>query len=199
MIIEAGYDLHELLYPRLIRDHERHGGEGTPLWVVALDDELRYLYTRPAVARFRGPLSDHGAEIASCLHDHEGLWNIRYYALAYYRKTGPNDQCHWLHHDELALSDCTELEPFELLGQMVFDEDGYYSTVPRYSFRDYPGHRHLPRAAVIPGPHGLDCRCLACEQHADDMVELRSLDDDARVGLPVGDVEPGDGLDPSDG
>jgi hypothetical protein len=67
MIIEAGRDLHELLYPRLIRDHEANGSEGPPLWVAALDDKLRYLYTRPAVTPVRLPLSDHAADIAACL------------------------------------------------------------------------------------------------------------------------------------
>ncbi|KQO47224.1 MULTISPECIES: hypothetical protein [unclassified Frigoribacterium] len=168
MIIEAGCDLHELLYPRLIRDHEANGVEGAPLWVAALDDELRYLFTRPAVTPLRLPLSDHAADIAACLDD-----------------------------ADRSVEECPELAAFDLLGQIAFDEAGYYSTLPRHSFRDYAGRQDLPRAAVIAGPHEYGCSCLACEQYADDIAELRRRARECEGGGVTGDDDPlRDGLDP---
>lgn len=195
MIIEAGCDLHELLYPRLIRDHEANGGEGAPLSVAALDDELRYLFTRPAVTPVRLPLSDHAADIAACLDD--DLWNVRYYVLAHYLKSRPDDQGFWLDDADRSVEECPELAAFDLLGQIAFDEAGYYSTLPRHSFRDYAGRQDLPRAAVIAGPHEYGCSCLACEQYADDIAELRRRARECEGGGVTGDDDPlRDGLDP---
>jgi len=52
MIIEAGCDLHELLHPRLIRDHEANGALGAPLSVLSLDDADRSVEARPELAVF---------------------------------------------------------------------------------------------------------------------------------------------------
>ena len=51
MITEAGCDLHELLHPTLIRDHDKNGGEAAPLCVVALDEKLGHLCTQPELQR----------------------------------------------------------------------------------------------------------------------------------------------------
>lgn len=171
MIIEAGYDLHELLYPRLIRDHDKNAADGDPLWVVALDDKLRFLFMRPAAPKVRLPLTEHAAEIAACLDD--DLSSPKYVVLAFFLRTAPDHPPHWLYELGHVWDACPELAGFEMLGQIAFDEDGYYSSLPRYSFRDYAGHQDLPRAAVIAGPHPCDCACLACEQHAEDVAALR--------------------------
>jgi hypothetical protein len=77
-------------------------------------------------------------------------------------------------HDNIAQEVYEEDEPLrtapefdgrQFLGRLVFDEEFTYSSAPRYSFRDYPLHGDLPRAAVVKGPHPeFDCRCLACAQ-----------------------------------
>ena len=141
MIIEAGCDLHELLNPRLIRDHEANGAVGAPLSVVSIDDELRYLYPRPAATPVRLPLFGHAADIAACLDG--GFWNVRNDVLAQHLKTRSDDKSFWLDDADRSVEARPELAAFDLLGQIAFDEDGYYSTLPRHSFRDLASRQDL--------------------------------------------------------
>jgi hypothetical protein len=62
----------------------------------------------------------------------------------------------------------------ELLGQVVFDSSGYWSTVPRFDFREYIGLEHLPRSVSVLGPHELGCECVACV-HFEQMLHENRL------------------------
>lgn len=71
----------------------------------------------------------------------------------------------WLYETDERIRLMPALTDYHLLGRVVFDPEGFYSSVPRYSFRDYPALSDLPRSATIRGPHEVGCQCFSCEQY----------------------------------
>ncbi|MCS5736248.1 hypothetical protein [Herbiconiux daphne] len=159
MIIEAGYDVLQLIEPVVHRDDtSRHS-----LWVLGLDSDLRLLFLDIAARFVQHDAVDYLKQIDACLS--QSIRPVRYVVLAYHDHSRRWEPDGWLDAIDECLSARPEFAGRELLGQVVFTDDGYFSTVPRYSFRDYPSLEALPRAAACAGPHlFLDCGCLACRQ-----------------------------------
>ena len=89
----------------------------------------------------RLPLSGHATDIAACLDG--GFWNVRNDVLAQHLETRSDDKSFWLDDADRSVEARPELAAFDLLGQIAFDEDGYYSTLPRHSFRDLASRKDL--------------------------------------------------------
>jgi len=168
MIIEAGYDVLTLLWPEVRKDAESKRA----LWVLNLDAELHFLSLRKACKDMTKPIEAYVREIRKVLTS--DFRPVRYYVLAH---TTPEIRIRhdgWLHDIDESLSRVPALIDHHLLGQVVFDPKGYYSTVPRYSFRDYPGLADLPRSASFAGPHPFGCQCPACEKFERTLAENRT-------------------------
>ncbi|HAM26360.1 MAG TPA: hypothetical protein DCP11_06510 [Microbacteriaceae bacterium] len=159
MIIEAGYDIHQILHGEIFSRGTRTKG----LWVVGMDENLRLLITTRATGHMNGPIAEHLDELLAALTRTPGT--VRYYALAYAVDRLPEDNANCPHHVDEPFFASPALAPYELLGRVVFDDTSMCSTVPRYSFRDYPSLAHLPRTGVVLGPHDVSCTCFACTQH----------------------------------
>lgn len=168
MIIEAGYDLFQLFAPKLFRRRIERRRKG--MWVIAMDKNLRELDMRKVSSRDSETVEDCIPKIAKTLNRSD-LGQIVYYAFARLDTDLPSDMSCALEDQAEALAMAPELISFELLGNYVSDGRGVYSRGPRYSFRDYIGMEHLPRVAILPGPHSYPCECLACTQH-DEMLRI---------------------------
>jgi hypothetical protein len=187
MIIEAGYDIVELLLNGVAKRHSDdtrlHDDGEHPLWVLTMDAQLRYWSTTRVVDRMGASTGDHVEDIARTLND-EPQHSV-YYVLAHTTNVRRDDDDDWLYEADQIIKDHPSLAGHELLGHVVFDATGFFSTVPRYSFRDYIGLEHLPRAASCAGPHEwLDCPCAACVQF-DELLQAnrqRSTNRSARLG-----------------
>jgi hypothetical protein len=170
MIVEAGYDLAELVHPFLFGDGAHVGA----LWVLALDKELRYLYKREVAVDACDSIGPHFDAIIGSL---ERPW-VHYFAIAQrLRCLGDAPYLNIDYTIEERLKDLAAAHGFEFLGHMMFDTDGWYSTGPMYRFRDYYLD-NLPLAAVIPGPHPFDCPCIACKPHQRIIQGLHLVDED---------------------
>lgn len=169
MIIEAGYDLQQLIYPELFADEASRRA----LWVMAMDEDLRFLFTRKVRDEVPGSLEDAVPELAAVLDGDP--WKPHYFVLAHMVPSmGPGIEGE-VHQEDERIASAGALAKYELLGRLVFDDEYVYSSAPRYSFRDYVGCEDLPRVAVIPGPHELlSCPCLACAQHEAKLGRARS-------------------------
>ena len=179
MIIEAGYDLVQILHPEVLAD----AASRRALWMLAADKDLRLLEVSPVCPEFSGSLEPHVADIVAAI---AGCYRpVRYFALAH--TVSPLDCDDWprISWEDEALREAHNFEPDQFLGRLVFDGDHIHSSAPRYSFRDYVGRENLPRAAVIAGPHFGDCECLACSQFNEMMAEYRALREAAEPG-PAG-------------
>lgn len=169
MIIEAGYDLQQLIGPELFADEASRGS----LWVMAMDEDLRFLFTRKVRDEVPGSLEDAVPELVAVL-DGAPL-EPHYFVLAHMVPSMGPDIADEVHREDERIHSAVALAKYELLGRLVFDDEYVYSSAPRYSFRDYVGCENLPRAAVIPGPHEfLSCACLACAQHEAKLERARS-------------------------
>ncbi|SKA98989.1 hypothetical protein SAMN06295879_2645 [Agreia bicolorata] len=175
MIIEAGYDIVELLINGVAnrRKKDTEDVDENPLWVLTMDSQLRYWSTTRVVDRMGSSSAEHVDDIARTLNEEPRY--SRYYVLAHAERADKRDDDDWLYDLDQIIKHHPALEGHELLGHVVFDDTGAFSTVPRYSFRDYVGLEHLPRAASFPGPHEwLDCPCAACVQHEKLLKEIRT-------------------------
>jgi hypothetical protein len=177
MIIEAGYDILELLVNsvanRQSTDPSDNAVRDGPLWVLTMDAQLRYWQTTRVVDKMGSSTDEHIDDIARKLNEepHHSV----YYVLAHTTSVTRQADDDWLYHLDQSIKHHPALEGHELLGQVVFDETGYFSTVPRYSFRDYAGLEHLPRAASFTGPHAWsNCLCAGCVQHEVLLKEIRA-------------------------
>ncbi|HEY0260633.1 MAG TPA: hypothetical protein VGC18_12375 [Lacisediminihabitans sp.] len=160
MIIEAGYDILQLLCPEVMKDAESQRA----VWVLSMDERLRLLFIGVVAPTAADRIESHVEDIAKALTRHPGP--AKYYVVARTVQSHKGESGDWLRQEDERLNHLPALADHELLGQVVFDPDGYFSSVPRYSFRDYPELEHLPRTAILPGPHPLmSCDCLACVQH----------------------------------
>lgn len=159
MIVEAGYDVMTLLDPEVRRDDDSMSA----LWVLVLDENLRYLQLNKALETMSGSADLHVDQIVKSLTC--GFGYPKYFVLAHGEPQAMRHDDGWLHDIDERIRKSPALVEFYLLGQVVFDPEGYYSSVARYSFRDYIGLEHLPRSASFPGPHAYPCDCPACKQH----------------------------------
>ncbi|HEY8914265.1 hypothetical protein [Lacisediminihabitans sp.] len=159
MIIEAGYDIHQILHGEIFSG----GVLAQGLWVMGMDENLRLLFTRKVSGQAIGSIEEHPDDLLAALTDSPAT--VRYYALAYSVDRLPEHHELCPYHDDEPLLEVPALKPYELLGRVVYDDGSMCSTVPRCSFRDYPSLAHLPRTGVVLGPHDADCTCFACTQH----------------------------------
>ncbi|WP_142206650.1 hypothetical protein [Subtercola boreus] len=168
MIIEAGYDIHQLFSGVFREGTETRKG----LWIMAMDEDLRLCFLRPVTDRMSGRLVDHVEKISEALHD--DVQEVAYFALASATATVQPEEGR-LSEIGRDLMACPQLEDYELLGHVIYDPEGYISSIPLYSFQDYLGYGHLPRALAVEGPHDFvwACTCLACTQYRRRTVELR--------------------------
>lgn len=159
MIIEAGYDLHLLLF----------GGSRSrnALRMVCLNDELRVVDICTVMPEFSGHFDETVLDVIERAtperSDSLAHLNTRYVALGY----GVADTSQYPHGFDwprlTALSEWLECHGIQLLTVQVGGDDGWASSGPMHSFASYPGHDDLPRALVIPGPHPFgSCECPAC-------------------------------------
>ena len=185
MIIEAGYDILQVLYGGIYSDRTRASG----LWVVGMDENLRLLFTTKVSSQNDCTIAEHVDEILNAFTN--GPSTVRYYAVAYSVDRLPENDRHCPHHDEDSDLEAPALAPYELLGRVVFDGASMCSTVPRYSFRDYPDLGHLPRSGVVLGPHDVVCDCFACAQHSE-LLERNRARHQRLAGTPSTDDNDGD-------
>lgn len=171
MIIEAGYDVAILIHPKLFAKRGARRKSGT--WIVAMDEDLRFLYTAKVGGDATAPVLDRIPNIVKALTKYNDVWTVAHYVLAHldtdlqgsFQSQQSNDYFVELHDLDDTLTQTAALADHKLLGVYVSSGEILCGTVPRYSFRDYAGLEHLPRAAVFSGPHGFSCTCGACTQH----------------------------------
>jgi hypothetical protein len=166
MIIEAGYELRELVQPALLANETGRQA----LWLLAMDKDLRFLFLRKVVDPIVGSIEPHIEQILEQLDD--GRDQAHYFAIAHMVPRVTEGLCQELHRQDELLRQAASLLDYELIGHLAFDEEEWYSSGPMHSFRDYPGCEDLPRAAVIRGPHPWGCECLACTQREAVIAEL---------------------------
>ena len=177
MIIEAGYDILELFSPKVFKRRARYR---RGMWVLALDENLRNLY----MAKVGGKHQD----VENRLHavakalDRRGLSPITYWAAAVVDTDYSGDLEEEFHHIDSMLSEAALLADHHYLGCYFSNGKELYGSVPRYSFRDYIGLEHLPRAAACPGPHEIGCTCLACTQFEERLERNRQRHDASSEG-----------------
>ena len=183
MIIEAGYDLGQLIHPELFASDESKRG----LWMLAMDKHLRLSFLDKVSDEMSGSVEPHIPDIVAALENH--YTPLRYFVLAHMMPRLGSGIAEWVYRDDTPLRESPSLAQYQFLGRLVFDGEYAYSSAPRYSFRDYVGYEDLPRAAVIPGPHGFDCVCVACAQHEAILAENRrryeALHADSPADAPV--------------
>jgi len=190
MIIEAGYDIHQVLMPTVLLDAHEKADERRPLYVMSLDADLRL----EKVSRVERPGDGHPhqavAGIVEALRDDcDGLFAPVHIVLAWYAagSTTSGDGCTEHRLDE-GFRDHPDLSTWNYLGHAQYDDDTMIGTFPRFSFRDYPQISDFPRPALFVGPHDYDCACLACAQYQE-RFEQRT----ARRARVDGQGDPADG------
>ncbi|HMF59332.1 MAG TPA: hypothetical protein VK595_03120 [Vicinamibacterales bacterium] len=155
MIIEAGYDLRELLFPNWA------GNDDEPsVRLVTFDESLRFLYRRRIADAYLGDLDHHHDEIASALTSDY----VRYFAVGHPVPELDSRGGFWREYDGgERVRATTAGMGLHFLGHLVHDKEWWGSSGPVHRFEDYPGSDEVPRAIVIPGPHPfLECDCAAC-------------------------------------
>ncbi len=159
MIIEAGYDLHLLLF----------AGRREPgaLRMVCLDADLRLTDTRTVIPSFSGSFDAATLEsIDLAIPDNNAdllKYDTRFVALGYdvASVAGYPEGFDW--QRVKAVEEWLSCRGVRLLGIQVSDHEQWVSTGPMYSFVTYPLADELPRTVVLPGPHPFDsCECAAC-------------------------------------
>lgn len=161
MIIESGHDL------ALVLDTVTDRSEQLGICVISMDDDLRLIAVdelRPTSAE-PDPLEnllDHVELIAEALEYYSQP--ARYYALAWSTTRSMGDDVAWLRALDDRLRAHPDLGRARLLGQVVHAADGTSATLPTCEFGLYRELSDLPRALVIPGPHGDHCPCVVCER-----------------------------------
>ena len=193
MIIEAGYDIVELLINEVANRRNTNSKDAAadenPLWVLIMDAQLRYWATTRVVDRMGASTAEHIDEIAWTLNEEPDC--SRYDVLAHTTTVERCDDDDWLFQLDQVIKHHHALAGHELLGHIVFDPTGYFSTVPRHSFRDYPSLGHLPRAASFAGPHAWSgCPCGACVQHDELLEQIRSRSTDRASSSATTDKDP---------
>lgn len=159
MIIEAGYDLHLLLF----------AGNHEPgvLRMVCLDADLRVTAVRTVMTAFSGRIDAAALDSIDTAIPDDGedfpQYNTRFVALGYEVDdvTGYPEGFDW--ERVKVVEEWLGCRGVELLGIQVSDHARWASTGPMHSFASYLLADELPRVVVIPGPHPFDsCECVAC-------------------------------------
>ncbi|MBX9471657.1 hypothetical protein [Microcella sp.] len=159
MIIEAGYDLHVLLFA------ERR--EPGALRMVCLDADLRVTDICTVIPSFSGGFDAAALDLIdrAIPDNNEDLpkYDTRFVALGYHvaDASGYPEGFDWARVK--VVEEWLSCRGVRLLGIQVSDRECWASTGPMYTFATYPLADELPRAVVIPGPHPFDsCECAAC-------------------------------------
>lgn len=159
MIIEAGHDLHVLLFA----GHDELGA----LRMVRLDADLRVTDIRTVIPSFSGsfgPATLESIDVAiPDSNDNLPQLGTRLVAFGYRvaDASGFPEGFDW--ERVTVVEEWLSCRGVQLLGVQVADHERWASTGPMYSFESYPLDDELPRAIVIPGPHPFDsCECAAC-------------------------------------
>jgi len=165
MIIEAGYDLYQLLAPKLLRGKKPRDAT----WVVVMDEDLRFMLIAKVRTSVHDSVESQATQIYKAL-TRETWVRAKYFAIgrldtSFVCSERSGDDYPGGHLDvyDEAIRKAPALQDFELIGHMHSDGVGLCSDVPRFSLRDYGGLEHLPRSESFPGPHSFagDC-CPAC-------------------------------------
>lgn len=177
MIIEAGYDIGTVLDPQLFGPQNPNTG----LWVMTMDEDLRYQYTE----RIAASADDRDEYVVAAIDlalRKDPIFRVRYFVLVE-RGTASciakeNSEESHLTAWSKRLGNDSALASFELLSVYYSDGSAVCGSGPRYAFRDYIGLEHLPRAAVCRGPHDrlADECCLACQHHDERLTRTRHDD-----------------------
>lgn len=159
MIIEAGYDLHHLLFAG-----HRELGE---LRMVCLDADLRVTDIRTVIPSFTGSFDAAALESIdeAIPDDDEDLpqLNTRFVALGYNVASTSGYPEGFDGARVTVVEEWLGCRGITLLGIQVSDHECWASTGPMYSFATYLLAEELPRAVVIPGPHPFgSCECASC-------------------------------------
>jgi hypothetical protein len=165
MIIEAGYDVYQLLAPALLRTNRAR--DETHL--LMLDENMRFHGLAKLSVNSTDAIADHAGDIRREL-DVDRVLPTQYIVVG---RLNTNFVCREEDHDwypdshldqyTAGLRSSPLLNDVELLGHMYSNGTETCSDVPRYSFRDYLSLEHLPRAESFPGPHSFDGKCCpAC-------------------------------------
>ena len=172
MIIEAGYDLHVLLFA------ERR--EPGALRMVCLDADLRVTHICTVIPSFSGSFDaaalDSIDRAIPANDDTLPQLDTRFVALGYEVDdvTGYPEGFDW--ERVKVVEEWLGCRGVELLGIQVSDHERWASTGPMYSFVTYPLADELPRVVVIPGPHPFaSCECAACAPRREQLRRGRSL------------------------
>ncbi len=159
MIIEAGYDLHVLLF----------AGSREPgaLRMVCLSADLRVTDIRTVIPSFSGNFDAATLESIDWAipGDNDALPQLdtRFVALGYDVGDASSYPEGFDWERVKVVEEWLSCRGVRLLGIQVSDHDGWASTGPMYSFDSYPLEDELPRVVVLPGPHPFDsCECAAC-------------------------------------
>lgn len=178
MIIEAGYELRELIAPRLARN----AASKQELWILKMDRDLRFSGSAPIVEQLGPSILPHIRTILDALHPDYG----HYFAIAHWDNQPQYHQYGDSEPDDAVLGEAAESRGFEFIGHIVLDGESWHSSGPMYSFRDYGGD--LPRALVVRGPHPFGCDCVACVDFEQKLAAARAsageADSDGRSGDP---------------
>jgi hypothetical protein len=176
MIIESGLDVIQALCGC--------AAEPPPgaLWMVGMDESLRVRAVDSLVEPFNGVLDDHLDEIVERIHS---PWvPVAYLVLAWTTPDPVDRDGPWLHELDVRVRAHPDIPRDALLGLVVFDGTGAWSTLPGCEFSLYRELEHLPRAYVVHGPHGDTCRCVVCtaerrmmQQYAEQFDEADGPDD----------------------
>jgi hypothetical protein len=171
MIIESGHDVIQALCG--------FAAEPPPgaLWMVGMDESLRLCAVEKVVHPFDGTLDEHVDEVVGRLRS---PWaSIAYVVLAWATPEPVEREGPWLHELDARMRAHPDVPRDCLLGLVVFDGDGAWSTLPGCDFSLYRELEHLPRAHVIHGPHGDVCRCAVCSAERRMMQQYAERFDDA--------------------
>jgi hypothetical protein len=154
MIIESGLDILQTLCGP--------GAEPPPggLWMVGMDECLRLTVVDRVLDDFDGALEPILDEVVDALHS--PYVPVAYFALAWTARETVDRESPWLGELDARLRQHADLPRDSLIGLVVFDGTGTFSTLPHCDFALYGELEHLPRALVVPGPHGWSCGCPVC-------------------------------------
>jgi len=138
------------------------------LWIIAMDGGLRLLYIEPLLGQLTADVDDYADDIEMFL---DGQPEVEYFVVAWSTDVVREREPGWLRRLDDRLRELMALGSRRLLGQVVFDPQSMFASVPRCDFSLEPDLAGLPRAMAIAGPHGLDCPCPPC------VADRRAFDD----------------------
>lgn len=172
MIIEAGYDLHVLLFS----GHSEPGA----LRMVCLDADLRVTDVCTVTPSFSGSFDAATLEsITMAIPDNDDdlpKYDTRFVALGYAVADASGYPEGFDMERVRILEELLGCRGVRLLGIQVSDQEQWASTGPMYSFGSYLLADELPRVVVIPGPHPFDsCECVACAPRRQHLRPGRSV------------------------